>query len=297
MTPAATGEQRERGERPLKIAAAATVLLPAGDAPTPLRERLRQALPEPPRRVSRMIELALLGAHQCLHGRRPEAHCPLYLAVTHGCVADAVSLVTTVSRGGLPMPVGFINLSSNMPGFYVASTLGIHGSNQSVATDDFSFEAALELASLGREHRAQALLGAVEECAWPLPEHRARLALPADRALAESSHWLFVDQHAAQPLATVQWVRRYADAGAARDALARERWPAGGLLALGGSAREAREAWTRATGLVPAPQDETAHSGQWTAYRICRFVETRPAPALLHVSAGAHGCYAVFVTV
>jgi hypothetical protein len=293
MTPIDSGAH---GERPLKIAAAATVLLPADETPTPLRERLRAVLPEPQRRVSRVIELALLGAHQCMRGQQPEAHCPLYVAVTHGCVADAVTLVTAVSRGSLPMPVGFINLSSNMPGFYVASTLGVHGSNQSVAADDFAFEASLELAGLGREHRAQALIGAIEECAWPLPEHRARLRLAPERLLTEASHWLYVDQDVARPLATVQWVRRYADATAARDALVRERLPKGALLALGGSLRDASREWADALGLVPDAPVEDRHSGHWTAYRICRFVETRPAPALLHVSAGANGCYAVYVT-
>lgn len=282
---------------PLKIAAATAVLLPAGAAPTPLREQLRAVLPESPRRVSRMIELCLLGAHRCMHGVRPEPQCPLYLAVTHGCVADAVSLVTTVSRGGLPMPVGFINLSSNMPGFYVASTLGIHGSNQAVAADEFSFESALELASLGREHRAQGLIGAVEECVWPLPEHRTRLRLRPDRVLTESSHWLFVDQDCAQPLATVRWVRRYDSADAALAALGAEAWPAGGRLALGAKLRGHSAAWSLATGLRPVPDDADVHCGHWAAYRICRFVEERPGPCLLHVSAGAHGCYAVYVTV
>jgi hypothetical protein len=282
--------------KPLKIAAAANVLLPAGDAPTPLREALKQACPQPPRRVSRIIELALLGAHRCMREQRPEPQCPLYLALTHGCVADAVSLVQTVCRGGLPMPVGFINLSSNMAGFYVAASLGVHGSNQAVAADDFSFECALELASLGREHRPQALLGAVEECAWPLPEHRARLALAPDRALVESSHWLFVDQACARPLATVQWVRRYADAGAARAALAREQWPAGTHLAAGGTLRPELARWAGALGLAPRPDDGDAHSGHWTAHRVCRFAGGAEGAGLLHVSAGASGCCAVYIT-
>lgn len=282
---------------PLKIAAASTVLLPAGDAPTSLRAALKQFCAEPPRRINRITELCLLGAHRCLRDLRPEPHCPLYLALTHGCVADSVALVQTVARGGLPMPVGFINLSSNMAGFYVASTLGIHGSNQAVAADDFSFECALELASLGREHGAQRLIGAVEECAWPLPEHHARLRLPAERALSEASHWLFIDQDCAQPLATVQWVRRYDSAEAALAALARESWPARGQLAVDASLRGDLGAWSAATGLLPLPPDDDCHSGHWTAHRICRFVETRPAPGLLHVSAGSHGCCAVYVTV
>lgn len=281
---------------PLKVAAAATVLLRADDAPAPLRARVQEVLAQPPRRVSRLIELALLGAHRCLQGARPEPQCPLYLALTHGCVGDGVALVKAVAGGGLPTPVNFINVSSNMAGFYVASTLGIHGSNQAVASDDFSFEAALELASLGREHRAQGLIGAVEECAWPLTEHRQRLGLPPDTGLSESSHWLFVDQAVAQPVATVQWVRRYASAAHALAALAQERWPPRAWLGLSASLRERAAEVVAATGLQPWPDEADFHSGQWTAYRVCRFIETRPAPALLHLSQGRHGCYAVYVT-
>ena len=262
---------------PLRIAAVSTVLLPAGDAPTPLRPAVQELVREAPRRISRLIELALIGAHRCMRGQRPDPRCPLYLALTHGCVAEAVALVQSVIAGGLPTPVGFINVSSNMAGFYVASTLGTHGSNQAVSAGEFSFEAALELASLGREHRSQGLIGAVEECAWPLAAHRERLGLPADQAFSEASHWLFVDQHCARPLATVQWVRRYASVDAARAALAGERWPDGTLHDY-------------------APDDGARHSGAGAAYRICRFVETRPAPALVQLNAAAGGCYAVYVT-
>jgi hypothetical protein len=262
---------------PLKIAAASTLLLRAGAQAEPLRPRLKELLADPPRRINRLIELTLLGANGCMRSRRPDPHCPVYLAVTHGSVADNVALVGGVAaRNAPPTPVSFINLSSNMAGFYVASTLGLHGSNQSVAAEDFSFEAALELATLGAR-RAQALIGAVEECAWPLEAHRARLGLGPARALSESSHWLFVDQHCAQPLATVQWVRRYAAAAQARAALARERWPDGMV----------------ADGLA---EELESHSGHWPAYRICRFIETARAPALLHVHEGRHGCYAVYVT-
>jgi len=260
---------------PLKIAAAAALRLPASEPPEPLRPRLQQAMAQPPRRINRLTELALLGAHQCLKGSRPQPRCPLYLALTHGCVADGVALVTHVVTTGLPpSPIGFINMSSNMAGFHVAAALGLRGSNQSLAADDFSFEAALELASLGHEQCPQRLIGAVEECAWPLAEHRRRLGLPADRALAECSHWLFVDQEASAPLATIQWVRRYENEAAARDALARE----------------------RLAGLAPRAQADQGHTGHRTAQRICGFVESGEGSALLHVSAGPSGCYAVYVT-
>ncbi|MGH8441779.1 MAG: hypothetical protein ACRETF_02630 [Nevskiaceae bacterium] len=259
---------------PLKIAAAATVVLPAADPATPLRPLLQPLMAEPPRRVSRLIELSLLGAYRCLKQLRPESRCPLYLALTHGTSGDSIALVKAVTSRGLPTPVAFINQSSNMAGFYVAASLGIHGSNQAVAANEFPFEAALELAGLRSEHRTQALIGAVEECVWPLPEHRARLGLPPDAALAESSHWLFVDQNAARPLATVQWVRRYDDEHAANEALAREHWPAGTV------------------------RDEAAaaYSGHAAAARICRFIENREGAALLSVRASRHGCQAVYVT-
>ncbi len=282
---------------PLKIAAAAALRLTASEPPEPLRARLHQAMANPPRRINRLIELALLGAHQCLNGVRPEPRCPLYLALTHGCVADGVALVThVITRELPPPPVNFINMSSNMAGFYVAAALGIQGSNQALAADDFSFEAALELASLGREHRPQGLIGAVEECAWPLAEHRRRLDLPADRALSECSHWLFVDQAAARPLATVQWVRRYDNEGVARAALARERWPAGGQLAVSSNLRDQQGRWSQLTGLAPLVDPDDVYSGQWTAHRICRFIESPAGPCLLHVAEGAYGCYAVYVT-
>jgi hypothetical protein len=281
---------------PLKIAAASTVLIPATETPTPVRPLLQAVLPNSPRRISRMIELTLLGAHRCLKGARPETHCPLYLALTHGSVAENVMMVRMSAQGQPPPPVSFINVSSNMGGFYVASTLGIHGSNQAVAADDFPFEAALELASLWREHRSQALIGAIEECAWPLAEHRQRFALPPDAAMSESSHWLFVDQNALRPLATVAWVRRYDDAATARAALTRERWPDGGRIAVSRNLLAQRAEWARATGLAPHDDDVDSYSGQWSAYRVCRFVESGAGSCLLHVSAGQHGCYAVFVT-
>ena len=281
----------------MKIAAARALRLAAAEPAEPLRERLAQAMANPPRRLNRLIELALLGAHQCLKGARPEPRCPLYLALTHGCVGDGVALVTHVVTQQLPPPpVTFINMSSNMAGFYVAAALGISGSNQALAADDFSFEAALELASLGRERRRQSLIGGVEECAWPLDQQRRRLGLAPDGALSECSHWLFVDQDAARPLATVQWVRRYEDEAAALDDLARERWPAGGQLALSASLRAQRGRWLQLTGFAPAADDDDVYSGQRTAQRICGFIESGEGSCLLHVSSGPAGCYAVSVT-
>jgi hypothetical protein len=261
---------------PLRIAAVATLTVAAGAEPEPLRPKLKDLLPQAPRRINRLTELALLGVHRCLRDRRPEPHCPVFLAVTTGCVADIVQASGATARDQPPTPINFINLSSNMTGFYVASTLGLHGSNQSVATDDIAFEAALELASLGSSS-PQRLIGAVEECAWPLDAHRERLGLPAGRPLSECSHWLFVDPAVTRPLATVQWVRRYASAAEAHAALAQERWPEGTIR-------------------IERARDPDPHTGHAAAQAICGFIERRPGPALLHLGEGRQGCYAVLVT-
>ncbi len=71
-----------------------------------------------------------------------------------------------------------------------------------------SLLAVLEL--LGQDGAAgQHLVGAVEECAWPLAAHRQRLGLPADAPLAEASYWLWLDADCERPLAQLHWLRRF----------------------------------------------------------------------------------------
>ena len=48
--------------------------------------------------------------------------------------------------------------------------------------------------------------------------------------------------------------------------------------------------------LAPVADDDDVHTGQWTAQRICGFIESGAGSCLLHVSSGPAGCYAVYVT-
>ena len=78
------------------------------------------------RRIDRFIELALLGAHQTLAGRKPEPETALYLTSGLG----DIPVFQRVRRqryfaGMMSKPVDFINLGGNIAGFYVAADFGL----------------------------------------------------------------------------------------------------------------------------------------------------------------------------
>jgi hypothetical protein len=270
---------------PLPIVAAYSFAQPAPDAPDDLRSQIRALAPAAPRRVNRLAELGLVGAHRCVAGQGLAADTPLYLAVAGGSVADAITLVAAVVRGQPPMPLSFINVSSNMAGFYIAASLALQSANHVVACADFAFEAALELATLSGARRF--LLGAVEEAAWPLAEHRRRLGLSADAAILEGSHWLQIDRDAPAPRAQLQWLRRFSDLDAAARFLRAQYWPAATSWSAGPGLAAQAEAET----LLPLPRVPAAagHSDLHAAAACCGFAAGTEAGARVYVNCGANG--------
>ena len=147
------------------------------------------------RRSNRYIALAMLGALECVQGRRLEPDCGVYLSSGLGNIAESLAMMElALCEGVAPMPFSFINVSSNMAGFTLASQFGLHGRNLAVARRDNAFVAALELAlgDLLGGRVSQALVGAVDECVWPLAMHRRRLQVAADSPLLEGSGWLLL---------------------------------------------------------------------------------------------------------
>ncbi len=141
-------------------------------------------------------ELALLGALRCVREVAPlPATCALYLTSSQGNVGDTVSLLQQIVRDGLePMPFTFINVSSNMAGHAVAQALGLEGKNSALSRIGGAFDSALELARLDLQAGTvpMALVGVVEQCAWPLVDQRQRLKVGEDVLLAEQSSWLLL---------------------------------------------------------------------------------------------------------
>jgi hypothetical protein len=276
--------------KPLPIAAVALVTLEASEAPRSLREDLRTVCPNAPRRLNRLIELALIGAHRCAAGRALDPRTAIYMACTHGCIADAVTLVSDVVRGQPAMPVTFINVSSNMAGFYVASTLGLHSGNHVGSANEFAWEATLALACASH---GPVLLGAVEECAWPLDAHRVRLDLPRGASVLETSQWLLADPAATAPIAWLEAVRHFPDTPAllahlrANPPRAPVRVQVSGPSDAGALAEIATTAGL-AVHTASAPAGQT---GMPAALHCLEFIEAGEPGTLLHLSAAQSGAW------
>lgn len=207
----------------------------AQEAAFPYKSELHALVAKPPRRINRYIRLALIGAHRCVAQTAPLSPAtPLYMASEQGSVAETIRLMDDiVVHGHAPMPMPFINVSSNMVGFYLAASLGLTGRNINVARSRGSFGAILELADLDTDLDANRgavrdsaspmplLLGTANECVWPLAEHRRRSGLPTDVPLVEGSYWLLVDSNS-------EGAGRRLDYGTTDDAAKARAWLAAG---------------------------------------------------------------------
>lgn len=271
---------------PLPIVAAAGFVQLAGDTPASLRDELRAVTPSAPRRLNRLSELGLIGAHRCVAGRDLNGDTAVVVATTTGCLNDSVQLLRAVGQRRPPMPMDFINVSSNMTGFHLAAGLRLHSSNQVVASADFAWEAAIEVAMLGSR---RFLVGAIEECTWPLAQQRERLGLAHDTPILESSQWLWVDRDAASPIARIESVRRYEHDAAMADSFASASWPRDSEV----SVHNADAATVRAlTGLNVMASTRSSHSGIGAAAACVAAVAGR-ARSFLCISRGRTGQWCV----
>lgn len=271
--------------KPLPIVAVSSFARPAPEQPDSLRELVKAVCPHVPRRINRLIELGLMGAHRCVTGRPLPEDTAIYMAFTSGCIADSAALVQEVARGQPPMPVTFINVSSNMAGFYIAASLGLHSGNQVVSSNDFAWESALELAMLGTDCGRGLLLGAVEECAWPLAEHRERLGLAPGAAILETSQWLLADRAAAAPIAMLYWIRRFGDDAALKEFLRQPSWPKTTQIRVSDAQTASA---TERLGLEVQREIPDGHTGAPAALSCTRFIEARGG-SLLHLNRGRSG--------
>jgi hypothetical protein len=274
----------------VRVRAGLALAYPATESPLPLREELKRLCPQAPRRLNRFTELALLGAVGCV--RRADMklppECRLYMGTGRGYADDTARLVeSVVARGEPPMPVDFINVSGSSTGFYLAQVLGLSGCNTAVAAGALSFEAALDLAwtALAREP-GLALVGGVDDVAYPLAVHRARLALAPETPVVEVSSWLLLDSRAEAPGPALGAPRHFSEFSEVLTAVAE-----GGAvgLSLGGGLSSAERAALAGPRCLPDPgcgQADTA-----AAFALARWIEEQPGEAFLHVNGDGAGYY------
>ena len=178
--------------RALRIRSSFAVNLPASDPARDLKTLLQERTAKPgPRRVNRWIQLALLGARQCVLEQDLAPDTAIYLTTRNGAVGDTLALLSGNAQDQPPAPFRFINVSGNMAAYYLAADLGISGANQVIVSHQLPWFSLLELAQISSSNSL--LLGAVEELVWPLDTHRQRLKLETDAKIGESSHWSLVD--------------------------------------------------------------------------------------------------------
>ncbi len=198
----------------LCIRSSFSLCLPAVETPQDLKPELTLQTGRPgPRRVNRWIQLALLGARQCVAEQKLPEDTAIYLTTRNGAVGDTLALLTGNAQNLPPAPFRFINVSGNMAAYYLAADLGLHGANQLIVSHQLPFFSLLELARVNGTQSL--LLGAVEELVWPLEIHRQRLQLPADARIGESSHWALIELNGSGT--TIEHLQRCANDAAARE--------------------------------------------------------------------------------
>ncbi|MDN3517107.1 hypothetical protein QWY84_05745 [Aquisalimonas lutea] len=256
---------------------------PVSDAPENRRGELEALTGRRQRRISRFTQIALLGAVACVDEARarPAPETGLYMVSSHGDVGDSATMLETLYRGHQPpMPFDFINVSSNMAGFYVARELGLDGPNMMLARGTDSLVAALELLGDDAAH-APFLVGAVEAASWPPEVHRRRLQVAAGTPLAEASCWLWLDPGCARPVGHLRWLRRVGSPEAALQAAAatgdggRLLLTLGEQLAAAGAMAAIPDGWARF-----APEGPGYHEAG-CARVLCRFLASGEPGTLL----------------
>jgi len=289
-------------EQPLYIYGAAAHVWPVEEGPPELKAQIDAAWGKRFRRVNHFIELALIGAKSCLSSpRKPlPLDCDIYLATEQGNVADVAKITESLfKRLESPMPLEFLNVPNNMAGFYLAQGLGLHSSNLTIAHRAFPFETALDIAmfniTISRKTDPRALVGGVEECAYPLNLHRMRMGLAAGTPLAEGSSWLYIGSARETALARCEWVKLFHDRNSLLAFLQSQDLPSSTFLSIGyGMSESQLNEFASILGLgnhydcrAIAPYHDT-----YSAYAIASFIADKRGQTLVHVNRDPQDRYA-----
>jgi hypothetical protein len=165
-----------------------------------LKDSLVDAIGQPIRRISRFIQLALIGAGRCARAAAAmPSNTAVYFASSRGDLEITVDVLNTVFREGhSPKPLSFVNTVSNSAAFYIAKCLKLDARSSFACSRYFAFENALQLAMLDMQMgiTSSALIGSVDSIVLPLAAHRERLELESSAAVAEGSHWFWFTRDA-----------------------------------------------------------------------------------------------------
>ena len=250
------------------------------------------------RRVTRFIELALIGAGRAASNLPKSSS--VYLSSARGDMGVTIEALNRIYlEQQIPGPRNFINSVSNAACFNIANALELDSASYFITNRYLSLESVLHIACLDllSGDTDSALVGVVDCVTLPLSEHRIRLSLPADTPLAEGSHWLQLtsNPNSDSIIATLTLPRFFhnhteIDTWLQTLKLHRENayFAAGQSLLL-----EEKERWLDQTGLPPFDyQSHTGHFDSQVGRAFCRFIETQNEGAsLLYINRDSENRY------
>jgi len=253
------------------------------------------------RRVGRFIQLALIGAGRCAKAARPVANTAVYLGSGRGDLEVTLDVMQTLLRDGhAPKPLSFINTVSNAACYYVAQSLKLMSRSSFVCNRYFAFESVLQLAALDMQSAAidSALVGTVDVVVPPLAGHRVRLGLGNETAVADATHWLFLQRSAEKALGQLVAAEHCDDAQALRDWLAASQPTGDAVLATGQFMQDAEaQQWARDLALPMFDyRAQRAYYDSQSGALIHAFLRSDAAhSALVHLNRDPSGRYSAVV--
>lgn len=263
----------------------------------PLKPLVKEATGRSVRRISRFIELALIGAGRAAN--QTIDNTAVYLTSGRGDIEITATALDSLYRlGEAPRPLTFINTVSNAATFYVAQCLGLQSSSFFISSRYFALEMGLKSAcldlTLGRSQAA--LVGAVDIVTLPIKAHRQRLKLSDTRAVTEASYWL---QLVAEPenqkvLAVVELVQQFPNRLLLAAWLQQQDFHPAIQLAIGQSMGKTEAAeWLAHTQLTEFLYCEgIGHFDSQAGLALNKFVKSS-IPALLYINRDPRGRYTV----
>ncbi len=289
--------------RPILIRGCGDYYAPISETPPELGPLVKETLGAQVRRVGRFVQLALIGAARSFGGQPARPDTSVYLTSGRGDMETMAEVMIQLYRDGMPpRPLSFINTVSNSACFYVAKQFGLRGRSSFVCNRYFSFESALQLATLDIEMgvSSSALVGSVDIVLAPLAVHRRRIALASETPVAEAAHWLRLEAgEAGESGPRLTSIETLADRTALLAWLeAQAGDPSSAALAIGqfGDERDIREIAANAgvTANFEYRKDRAYYDSQSGAAISAFLMQSAQASTLLHVNQSAEGRYAAF---
>jgi hypothetical protein len=267
-----------------------------------LKELVKQSTSANVRRVTRFVQLALIGAGRCRRDWSLPTNTAVYLSSCRGdAEVTATLLDDLVRRHELPSPVTFVNSVSNAACFHVASALGLHERSNFITSRFDPLAAALKSAFIDF-HCGEvdtALVGSVDACSLPMSHHWYRVQATEQTAVGEASHWLML-AGAADPrpaVAHVTAIESLASLERLREWLSGRHFKQSTLLAVGQHLKTSEaELICGWTGMELFDyRASLPHYDSQTGAALEAFIADRQEAAMLHINSDPAGRYSLIL--